>query len=323
MRNKLRLLAVMLVVAGLLSSCTNTLPPAEKTSNTTPDDGSLGLTSAQSSPAESPLSQENSVKESEKTELLPDAYYVQNGKLFLTIEPQTDLGSTAPTELSFASMEDMKEKFLNLSFTESELVTITKLLAKNSSFSVIDPRLLFSLCLPEGVTLNKAVYWSDSFRYGLTKSEYYAQIDFDTKISDVCSFGESYSARIRAYPSLGSQHKEFLTEGWTDASGGFDTSWYMSVEETSYKGTPALLLKKTINEFTWNCLRYTLEENGRTCYVSERTQYEGEELLIQTIHVYTFYDNCEYYYSIRDPSQDCIDNILLYNPFAFEKYNRK
>ena len=240
---------------------------------------------------------------------------IRNSICILQFHP----GRNLPEEVTFRSVEEMREKFLNLSFTESELAIIKRCMVDCESFAVIDPRLLFCIRLPEGASLRKGkIEFSAEHFNGFSNgfSEHYALIDFGTiDPPDECDDYTKMIAEIKAYPAFGSQYKRRMEEGWTDDSGGFSTHYYETLKETVYKGRPALYMENKYGV----CYRYTVKEGNRIYYVMETFGNETD-LTCGSICVQTFYDDYLCYYRYYSPSQDCIDNIFSsYNIFDFEE----
>ena len=112
---------------------------------------------------------------------------------------------------------------------------------------------------------------------------------------------------------------------WINKEGGYDTDGYQTVDETTYKGYPALCLTKVVNSGAhegektvyW---RYVVTKNDRAYYISDKIVYKDdsqEEIVTRSVSVETLHMNCEYFYSIENPTEECVDNILDYDPFTY------
>ena len=262
---------------------------------------------------------ESPAPDNEKATGLPDSYFVKYGVLYLKMEPcQSDIDVGIMPTLAFDSVEELKEKFLNLSFTEEELKIITIDLLKNGKFPVIDPRLFAPLNLPEGVSLK-------SVSYGLNSSKNSPRCSFQLLLSDDFSSGSHMYAIMQDHSGITDTYEEKVIGEWINKDGGYDTDRYTLIEETTYKGYPALCLTKVVDKGAnerektvyW---RYVVTKNDRTYYISDKIVYKDdsqEEIVKRTASVETLHRKCEYTYTIENPTEECVDNILEYDPFTY------
>jgi hypothetical protein len=54
--------------------------------------------------------------------------------------------------------------------------------------------------------------------------------------------------------------------------------------------------------------------------VEDSTTYRDETTMKATnrvLAVQSFYEKCEYLYTITNPTEECVDNILEYDPFTY------
>ena len=269
-------------------------------------------------PSQNPSGQKSPSSEIEKTAPLREEYQYLNKMWYLNIKPRR-LIATNQT-LKFTSIKEMKEKFMNLSFTEEEYMVI-ETMASNGRIAVIDPRLFESLNLPEGVVLENI-----SYRSNYAKSNFApVSCRFFTTISDSSTYGSRFTAVMIYRGNIGNPYTSSVLEQWINASGKYDTDGYPHIEETQCKGYPALRLTKfdeSVENFGQKTVywRYVVEKNGRTYYVSDKILYADnseKEILSRVLDVHTMHMNCEYSYSIENPTEECVDNILEYDPFTY------
>ena len=229
--------------------------------------------------------------------------------------------STSSDALYFASVDEMKEKFLNLSFTEEERLFIERNIVHNDRMAVIDPRLFESLNLPDGVALKKIAYCSMYNKSNISPVYCY----FLTEVSDEYSLGSTFTASMGYRGNIGNSYVDSVLKQWINKGGGYDMNGYLHIDETEYKGYPALRLmkisesEKTLGQTTvyW---RYIVEKNGRTYYVSDKIVYADStetEILSRVLDVTTMHMNCEYSYTITSPTEECVDNFFKYDPFTY------
>ena len=294
MKNTVRLIIAMLGVTMLLTACNDP-----------------------QSVVESPSAQETSPSESGKKSSLPDAYQYRNGTLFLIWENSVDSKGSYDS-LVFDSVEDMKEKFINLSFTEEERLFIEKSILHNDRMAVIDPRLLAPLKFPEGVSLKEAAFRSFYQKSNLGPTDY----SFSTKRSADYKLSEGFSAKMTYRGGTANPYQREVLEMWIDKDGTYETQILSHLEETTYKGYPALRMENdpSSTEGKHIVWRYIADKNGRIYYVEDNIYYKNSnttEISYRKLTVNTLYQECEYTYIFYTPTEECVDNFFKYDPFTY------
>lgn len=314
MKNTARLIIVMLGITMLLTACNDSQSIVESPQSMV--ESPQSMVESPQSIVESSSAQETSTLESDKELGLPDAYFVEYGILYLKMEPyESDIDVGRYPSLTYDSVEEMKEKLLNLSFTEREWTIISKNL-KKGKVAVVDPRLLAPLNLPEGVTLRAASPLGPSCVFG-------------TITSDGLGTFSHFSARMYNRGGLTDQYVEKILGEWINKEGRAETDRYRLIEETTHKGYPALHLEKQErrlgNDKKWHecqrvVWRYIAEVNGRTYYVKDSILYSDsnkEEIVSRETDVSTMHMGYQYQYFIENPTEECVDNIFEYDPFTY------
>ena len=297
MKNTVRLIIAMLGVTMLLTACNDP-----------------------QSVVESPSAQETSPSESGKKSSLPDAYQYRNGTLFLIWEKSVD-SPRSRNSLKFESVEEMREKFMNLSFTEEERAFIEDSILHEDHMAVIDPRLLTPLNLPKGAFLKEVSFQSLCHASTNVPTSYF----FLTTISssEGYNLGQSFSASMNYRGGAAKLYYETVVNAWIDKDGGYETSGFSLMEETTYNGYPALRLENNPSDLStpkhvvW---RYIAKENGRTYYVENNAYYrtnDTSEVSSRSFKVSTLHGDCEYLYTISNPTEECVDNFFKYDPFTY------
>ena len=297
MKNKVRFLGLFLVVVFALSAF-------------------AGCNSTSSLPGKQPA--EGMVTDSTK---LPDAYRYQNGIWYLTVPKETPTASPvsfqAWSPLQFDSLEAMKTSLLELSFSKNHLQIIHS--EYSGKIPLIDPRLIYPLDLPKGVSATSAwLVVPTSFDNHLNPTSY----DFGTRVNESFTLGTDYSVSMNYRGGTGNSYLTMHLNGFIDPDKGYSLEEYDRVKKTTYNGQPALTLEKiddkTLEKTVY--LRYIAEKNDRTYYVEYATTYRDETTMKVTDSVLTvqsFYKQCEYRYAIENPTEECVDNFFKYDPFTY------
>ena len=220
---------------------------------------------------------------------LPDAYRIKGGKLKLYVGGDREDGYyNRPDGIMFKGLtaEQVKEKFLKVDFTSEEIEYMQKEMADDGYILVADPRLVTPLKLPEGCT---QMGLSLSARIG--KYRYGGVFGTGANVPENCEWGSQFYAEW------------FYAAGATGGVAMEEYDDYISLEE----------LENPTNGF--KC--YT-EKDGRIYYIEYHVQEEGRGYAYHTsIQVDTFNCNHRYRYSIHYPSEECVENILDYDPFTY------
>ncbi len=221
-------------------------------------------------------------------EPLPDAYVMKGGKLRLYVGGDrkmnyyTDVGGIMFKGLTW---EEVKEKFLTVNFTPEEIEHMQKEMADDGGYVYVpDPRLVTPLKLPAGCT-QKGMSLSMVFDRYRFNSVFY----MGTTTSEAFELGSSFGASL--YYAAGATGN--------GETGVYDD--YISIEE----------LEDPTNGF-----KCYAEKNGRIYYIEYYVK-EYPTRVYRQIRVDTFNCNHRYHYAINDPTEECIKNILDYDPFTY------
>ncbi len=219
---------------------------------------------------------------------LPDAYRIKNGKLMIFLG--SGLGHKFnyyfdyPEAIWFEmTMEQLKEKMMTLDFTAEELKWMEENICEEGYVYAADPRLLEPLNLPEGCELSHVGFGTDLGAY-----RYAGKFAFTTTLSENTDWCTQYNGYI------------WFAQG---ASGDGETGHYDAYMETNLDD---------ITDLTEDFKCYA-KKNGRIYYID----YKYSKNQADFLEVRTFNSGHGYAYFVTNPSEECIENILDYDPFTY------
>ena len=293
MKQRICLIFLSIVLSLTLLSC-NDIGLA----NTVPSD-----------PDSLPSEGDSSLKSYTEGEVLPSAYSTKNGWLLLDLgfdhgDSYDSIYDDQRADFD-PDVEALKEKFLTVDFTQEDLEQLKNVERNSGCIQVADPRLLAPLKLPEGVALDKIRFFS--------RWSYVAAFEFQTSTADTFSLGRSFGANIENRSGVGGLgdrlHQDFLGVGEKVI---LDDGTEVAVSIDHFAG----IYKKTI--------RSIKEENGRTYYITQSICFDStsDEVILDPsagnyVMVETFHEKHKYIYYVNDPTEECIKNILDYDPFTY------
>jgi hypothetical protein len=221
------------------------------------------------------------------------------------------------TPLQFESLEAMKKTLLELSFSNDHLKIIQN--DYSGRVPLIDPRLIYPLNLPKGVSdASATLNVPSSLNNHLNPTSYH----FGVRVNESFTIGTGYSVSMKYRGGAGNSYLTMHLEGFIDPDKGYSFEEYDRVKKTTYNGQPAVTLEKTDGKTAEKTvyLRYIVEKNDRTYYVEDATTYRDEttmKVIGRVLTVQSFYEKCEYNYAITNPTEECVENFYKYDPFTY------
>ena len=255
---------------------------------------------------------------------LPSEYTYKNGKcyLYLGLKGGDDDGNY----VFFSSADEMKQKFLNLSFTQEELESFDRLLDIKAGFlEVLDPRYLYPLNLPQGVSEQKV-----EFGVFPHSADGAVRVHFKTTCSETFDQGTAFDAKMHVHGTVGNAWIDHQIKSFIDSK-YYSTKYSLVEEITLLDGTKGLCLmttssceysngKTVYNGQNTKRIRYIQNDGKRDYYIEEYFEYDvetGTQLLNKTITASVYHQGIGYTYSITDPTDECAKNIVEYDPFTY------